>query len=225
MKAESGSPTATPSPAKALKRRGMMLVLASPPGGGKTSISREIARRDEDTVISVSATTRKQRPGEEEAKHYYFVSREKFEQMVAAEEMLEYALVYNSQMYGTPKAPVETALASGKDVLFDVDWQGNRSLSAMMPEDVVSVFILPPSWKALEDRLHNRAQDSEDEIRKRLAKAKDEIKHYKEFQYVIINHDFEESVRRVQAIIDGERLKRHRLTDVDSFVTTLKPPK
>lgn len=224
MTAESGSPQQA-SPAKALKRRGLMLVLASPPGGGKTSISREIAKRDPNTVISVSATTRKQRPGEEEGKHYYFVSREKFEAMVAAEEMLEYALVYNSQMYGTPKAPVEVALAAGKDVLFDVDWQGNRSLSAMMHDDVVSVFILPPSWQALEDRLHNRAQDSEDEIRRRLTKAKDEIKHYKEFQYTIINHNFEESVQRVQAIIEGERLKRHRLTDVENFVATLKPSK
>lgn len=212
-------------PTRFLKRRGLMLVLASPPGGGKTSISREILRRDNHTTISVSATTRKQRPGEEEGKHYYYVTRDKFDEMVANGEMLEYALVYNGQMYGTPRAPVEKALAEGRDVMFDVDWQGNRSLTASAHDDVVSIFILPPTWDALETRLHNRAQDSEEEIKKRLAKAKDEIKHYKEFQYIIVNYDFEESVQRVQAIIEGERLKRSRLTNIEAFVETLKPSK
>lgn len=212
-------------PTRFLKRRGLMLVLASPPGGGKTSISREILRRDNHTTISVSATTRKQRPGEEEGKHYYYVTRDRFDEMVANGEMLEYALVYNGQMYGTPRAPVEAALAEGRDVMFDVDWQGNRSLTASAHDDVVSIFILPPTWEALETRLHNRAQDSEEEIKKRLAKAKDEIKHYKEFQYIIVNYDFEESVQRVQAIIEGERLKRSRLTNIEAFVETLKPTK
>lgn len=212
-------------PTRFLKRRGLMLVLASPPGGGKTSISREVIARDPHCLISVSATTRKRRPGEEEGKHYFFVSREKFEEMVANGEMLEYALVYNGQMYGTPRAPVERALSEGSDVLFDVDWQGNRSLSATAHDDVVSIFILPPAWDALEQRLHSRAQDSEDEIRKRLAKARDEIKHYKEFQYIIVNYDFEESVQRVLAILEGERLKRTRLTNIEAFVETLKPGK
>ncbi len=211
------------TPTHGMKRRGMMLVLASPPGGGKTSISREIAKRDPKTMISVSATTRTQRPGEEEGKHYYFVTRPKFEEMVSNGEMLEYALVYNSQMYGTPKAPVEDALNRGIDVMFDVDWQGNRSLSATAHEDVVSVFILPPSWDALATRLHNRAQDSEEEITKRLAKAKDEIAHYKEFQYILVNHEFEDSVDRLRSIIEGERLKRHRLRGIDDFVAKLKP--
>lgn len=210
-------------PTRFLKRRGLMLVLASPPGGGKTSISREVISRDPDCLVSVSATTRQQRPGEEEGKHYFFVSREKFEDMVAAGGMLEYALVYNGQMYGTPREPVEHALAAGHDVLFDVDWQGNRSLTATAEEDVVSIFILPPTWDDLEVRLHNRAQDSEEEIRKRLAKAKDEIKHYKEFQYIIVNYDFEESVQRVLAILEGERLKRTRLTNIEAFVETLHP--
>ena len=219
------TPDEPAKPTRFLKRRGLMLVLASPPGGGKTSISREIAKRDSHTAISVSATTRKRRPGEEEGKHYFFVDREKFEGMVATGDMLEYALVYNGQMYGTPKAPVEAALAEGRDVLFDVDWQGNRSLSATAHDDVVSIFILPPTWQDLEARPHSRAQDSEDEIRKRMAKAKDEIKHYKEFQYIIVNYDFEESVQRVQAILEGERLKRTRLTNIEEFVATLKPVK
>lgn len=222
MKTDTPETPAT-KPTRFLKRRGLMLVLASPPGGGKTSISREIIRRDDHTTISVSATTRKQRPGEEEGKHYYYVSREKFEDMVANGDMLEYALVYNGQMYGTPKAPVEAALAEGRDVLFDVDWQGNRSLSATAHDDVVSIFILPPTWDTLEQRLHSRAQDSEDEIRRRLAKARDEIKHYKEFQYIIVNYDFEESVQRVLAILEGERLKRTRLTNIEEFVETLHP--
>lgn len=222
MKTDS-TPAAANKPTRSLKRRGLMLVLASPPGGGKTSISREVIARDEQCLVSVSATTRQRRPGEEEGKHYFFVSREKFEKMVADGEMLEYALVYNGQMYGTPKAPVEEALAAGNDVLFDVDWQGNRSLAATAEDDVVSIFILPPTWEDLEQRLHNRAQDSEDEIRKRLAKAKDEIKHYKEFQYIIVNYDFEESVSRVMAILEGERLKRTRLTNIEDFVETLRP--
>jgi len=219
------SPDADPKPTRFLKRRGLMLVLASPPGGGKTSITREILKRDDHTTISVSATTRKQRPGEEEGKHYFFVSREKFETMVANGEMLEYALVYNGQMYGTPRAPVEAALAEGRDIMFDIDWQGNRSLTATAHDDVVSIFILPPTWDALEQRLHNRAQDSEEEIRKRLTKARDEIKHYKEFQYIIVNYDFEESVQRVLAILEGERLKRTRLTNIEAFVDTLRPKK
>jgi guanylate kinase len=224
MKTETTQDTVT-KPTRFLKRRGLMLVLASPPGGGKTSISREVIRRDAHTTVSVSATTRKQRPGEEEGKHYFFVNRERFEQMVSAGDMLEYALVYNGQMYGTPRAPVEAALAEGNDVLFDVDWQGNRSLSATAHDDVVSIFILPPTWETLEERLHARAQDSEEEIRRRMAKARDEIKHYKEFQYIIVNYDFEESVQRVLAILEGERLKRTRLTNIEAFVETLHPTK
>lgn len=201
----------------------MMVVLASPPGGGKTTITRELMKRDPQTMISVSATTRAKRPGEEEGKHYYFVSREKFQQMVDKGEMMEYALVYNRNMYGTPKAPVEKALSEGRDVLFDIDWQGNRRLTEIAKDDVVSIFLLPPSWGELEKRLHDRAQDSEEEITLRLGKARDEISHYNEFQYVIVNNDLEESIRQVQTILDAERGQRRRLVDVQDFVDTLKP--
>ena len=215
--------TQFPSSPPAFKRRGLMLVLASPPGGGKTTITRELIKRDPYTTISVSATTREKRPGEVEGQHYHFVSREKFQQMVDNGEMLEHALVYNHNMYGTPKAPVEKALRGGRDVLFDIDWQGNRNLSAIAGDDVVSIFLLPPSWAELEKRLHGRARDSEEEIRRRLAKAHDEISHYDEFQYVIVNDDLNESIRRVQGILDAERVKRHRLAGVQEFVDTLKP--
>jgi guanylate kinase len=218
-------PPAAPQPLSALKRRGVMLVLASPPGGGKTTISREIARRDAETVISVSATTRKQRPGEVEGQHYYFVSKEKFEEMIESGDMLEHALVYNNYFYGTPRKPVEKALTEGRDVLFDIDWQGNRSITKVAPNDVVSVFLLPPSWDELAHRLHNRAQDSEEEIVRRLTKARDEIAHYSEFQYVLVNRDFDESVAAVTAILQAERQKRDRLVGIQSFVDTLKPGK
>ncbi len=226
MSAASVTPTTdevAPRKGVTLKRRGLMLVLASPPGGGKTSVSREVMKRDAQTTISVSATTRSIRAGEEEGVHYFFVSPEKFQEMVGKGEMLEHALVYNSNYYGTPKAPVEKALSEGRDVLFDIDWQGNRSLAQMMPDDVVSVFLLPPSWGELSQRLHNRARDSEDDIKKRLSKAKDEIAHFTEFNYVIVNNDFEETVSRVMAILEAERQKRARLTDVQDFVDTLKP--
>lgn len=223
MMAAASTPTPFPAAAPTLKRRGVMLVLASPPGGGKTTVTRAIADRDPQTVVSVSATTRAMRPGEVDGQHYYFVSREKFEEMIAAQQMLEHALVYNNYFYGTPKEPVEKALAEGRDVLFDIDWQGNRTLSAVAPADVVSVFLLPPSWQTLADRLHGRKQDSEEEIERRLGKAQDEIAHYGEFDYVIVNNDLEETIAQVQAILDAERNRRQRLTDVASFVATLKP--
>lgn len=200
-----------------------MLVLASPPGGGKTTISREIMRLDPATTISVSATTRAKRPGEVEGQHYYFVDRPEFEKMIEAGDMLEHAMVYNQHLYGTPRAPVEKALEEGRDVLFDIDWQGNRKLAEMAPDDVVSVFLLPPSWDELAHRLHNRAQDSEEEIERRLGKAQDEIAHYKEFDYVIVNNDLQDSIAAVRAILEAERQKRRRLTDLDGFIATLKP--
>jgi len=223
MMAAASTPTPFPATAPTLKRRGVMLVLASPPGGGKTTVTRAIADRDPQTVISVSATTRAMRPGEVDGQHYYFVTREKFETMIAEGQMLEHALVYNNYFYGTPKAPVEKALAEGRDVLFDIDWQGNRTLSSVAPADVVSVFLLPPSWQTLADRLHGRKQDSEEEIERRLGKAQDEIAHYGEFDYVIVNNDLEDTIAQVRAILDAERNRRQRLTDVDAFVATLKP--
>lgn len=206
-----------------LKRRGLMLVLASPPGGGKTTISRHIRESDPETMISVSATTRAMRPGEVEGEHYYFVNSEKFQQMIDAGEMLEYALVYNNYLYGTPKAPVEKALAEGKDVIFDIDWQGMRRLNELARDDVVSVFLLPPSWETLGERLRGRAQDSEEEIVRRLGKAQEEISHYREFQYIIVNKDLQKSIAKVKAILQAERLKRARLTNISEFVESLKP--
>lgn len=200
-----------------------MLVLASPPGGGKTTISRAIMARDPNTVVSVSATTRDMRPGEVDGTHYYFVDHDKFKGMIASGEMLEHALVYNGHYYGTPKAPVEAALNAGKDVMFDIDWQGMQQLQKIAPKDVVGIFILPPSWDVLESRLRGRATDSEDEIRRRLAKAADEISHYKEFDYIVVNHDLEDSIAKVRAIMDAERAKRHRHGDIHQFVETLKP--
>lgn len=200
-----------------------MLVLASPPGGGKTTITREIMRADPNTTISISCTTREIRPGEKEGVHYNYVTHDKFKAMVAAGEMLEHALVYGKNYYGTPKAPVEEALSAGKDVMFDIDWQGNRQLTAIAPQDVVSIFLLPPTWEELARRLRARAQDSEEEIVRRLGTSQEEISHYTEFQYVIVNNDLNESLYRVRAILDAERNKRERLTDVDAFVKTLKP--
>ncbi len=208
-----------------LRRRGMMVVLASPPGGGKTTVSRAIMERDPVTTVSVSATTRAMRPGEAEGTHYYFMDKAGFEDLVAKGEMLEHALVYNNYFYGTPKAPVEKALQAGRDVLFDIDWQGNRSLARHAPDDVVSIFLLPPSWSALAERLHNRAQDSEEEINRRLSKARDEIDHYGEFQYVIVNNDLEDTITRVHDIIVAERSRRQRLVDLAAFVDTLAPGK
>lgn len=212
-------PTSQPT----FRRRGLMLVLASPPGGGKTTITRELMRLDPRTTVSVSATTREQRPGEIDGQHYHFVSREKFKQMVERGEMLEHALVYNKSYYGTPRAPVEKALSEGRDVLFDIDWQGNRKLTEIAGDDVVSIFLLPPSWEALEQRLHGRAQDSEEEIARRLAKAGEEMSHYREFQYVIVNNDLGDSIRQVQGILEAERAKGRRLIDIQDFVDTLKP--
>lgn len=205
------------------KRRGLMFVLASPPGGGKTTITREIMKDDPQTMISVSATTRAMRPGEEEGKHYYFVSHDHFKEMIGSDELLEYALVYNNHYYGTPKSPVEKALEEGRDVLFDIDWQGTHQLNMIAPNDVVSIFLLPPTWQTLEDRLRGRAQDSHDEIDRRLDKAADEIAHYREFQYVIINDDLQETINTIKGILKVERMKRHRVKGLQSFVDTLKP--
>lgn len=213
-----------PLPHPSLQRRGIMLVLASPPGGGKTTIAREIARRDPQTALSVSATTRNQRPGEDAGVHYHFIKPEKFQEMIDNGEMMEYALVYNDYLYGTPKAPVEAALAAGRDVIFDIDWQGMRKLTQSAETDVVSVFILPPSWDELEKRLHGRKRDPEPEIIRRLSKAQSEISHYAEFQYVIVNSDLEDSIAKVRAILAAERHKRARLTGLADFAATLKPP-
>ncbi len=187
-----------------IRRRGLMLVLSSPSGAGKTSISRALLERDGNLSLSVSATTRPQRTGETDGKDYHFVATEDFEALVAAGELLEHARVFG-HLYGTPKAPVEAALSAGCDVLFDVDWQGTQQLAERARDDLVSVFILPPSTAELEQRLRSRARDPEDVVQARMAKAADEMSHWAEYDYVIVNRDFEDSIVEVQAILAAER--------------------
>jgi len=206
-----------------LNRRGVMLALSSPSGAGKTTISRRLLDVDDKIRMSVSATTRIMRPGEEEGKHYFFMAPERFQLMVDNDEFLESAQVYG-RMYGTPRQPVEEALSNGQDVMFDIDWQGTRRLSQQAPEDLVSIFILPPTWEELKNRLVKRGQDSAEEIASRMDKAQDEISHYDEYHYVIVNYDVDESIKHVRAILDAERLKRRRMAAMDAFVKTLAPP-
>lgn len=197
-----------------------MLVLSSPSGAGKTTISRELLAREPDLSMSVSATTRAPRPGEVDGKDYYFIDKAKFHEMVANDEFLEHATVFDNS-YGTPRAPVEDALSAGKDVLFDVDWQGTQQLHGRARNDLVRIFILPPSKDELERRLRTRAQDPEDVIKKRMSKAADEMKHYEEYDYIVVNVDVEESVAQVQAILTAERLKKDRREGLYSFVRQL----
>jgi guanylate kinase len=204
-----------------IQRRGLMLVLSSPSGAGKTTISRELLKTDEDLKLSISVTTRKRRPGEVSGRDYHFYSVDEFNQMVENEQLLEYAKVFD-HYYGTPRAPVEDTLNAGKDVLFDIDWQGTQQLSQMARGDLVSIFILPPSWDELQRRLTARAQDSEETVEKRMAKAADEMSHWAEYDYVIINHDFDKSVKKVQKILASERLKRSRQIGLAEFVKGLR---
>ncbi len=202
-------------------RRGLMLVLSSPSGAGKTSISRSLLEHDDNLSLSVSATTRPRRPAETEGVHYFFVSDARFEEMVQANDLLEHARVFGNR-YGTPRAPVEKDLLAGRDVLFDIDWQGTQQVAEKARDDLVSVFILPPSTAELERRLHNRAQDSDEVVRSRMAKAADEMSHWAEYDYIIINHDLEQSVSHVEAILTAERLKRERRIGLRDFVESLR---
>ena len=202
-------------------RRGLMLVLSSPSGAGKTSISRRLLAEEKGIELSVSATTRKRRPGEVEGKDYHFVSNDDFHLMINHRELMEYAKVFD-HYYGTPSAPVMTAMAEGRDVLFDIDWQGTQQLADANRDDLVSVFILPPSTRDLEKRLLNRAQDSADVVAKRMAKASDEISHYREYDYILVNHDLDQAVADVRAILQAERLRRDRQVGLTSFVKQLR---
>jgi guanylate kinase len=204
-----------------IKRRGFMLVLSSPSGAGKTTISRRLLDSDDNLSLSISATTRPPRPSEAEGKDYFFVGQERFATMVAGGELLEHAVVFGNN-YGTPRAPVEQALERGRDVLFDIDWQGTQQLRETAREDLVSVFILPPSTVELERRLHARAQDSDEVVRGRMAKAADEMSHWAEYDYIIINDNLESSVTQVEAIITAERLRRERRIGLRAFVETLR---
>lgn len=204
-----------------VERRGLMLVLSSPSGAGKTSISRELLSRDKNLFMSVSATTCPKRPGEIEGKDYYFVSPEGFEGMVTRGEFLEHATVFGNR-YGTPIAPVEKALAEGHDVLFDIDWQGTQQIASKLPDDLVTVFVLPPSTKDLEERLKTRAQDPPEVVAQRMAKAADEMSHWDAYDYIVINRDLAQSVGEVQAVLAAERLSRRRLIGVSEFVSRLR---
>jgi guanylate kinase len=202
-------------------RRGLMLVLSSPSGAGKTTISRKLLERDGNLSMSISVTTRPRRPGEVDGKDYHFTDAAEFDRLVGAGALLEHAKVFGNY-YGTPRAAVESALAEGRDVLFDIDWQGTQQLAEKAREDLVSVFILPPSTRELERRLQSRAQDSAAEVSRRMAKAADEMSHWAEYDYIIVNHDIESSTRRVQAILQAERLRRERQVGLSEFVKSLR---
>lgn len=205
----------------AIHRRGLMLVLSSPSGAGKTTLSRRLLDSDSEIEMSVSATTRKPRPGEQEGRDYYFLSTEDFGIMRNRGEFLEHAKVFGNY-YGTPRKPVEDALARGRDVLFDIDWQGTQQLDETATEDLVKVFILPPSVQELEKRLTARAQDPADVVAARMAKASDEISHYQEYDYIIINENMDRAFTELQAILRAERLRRRRLTGLSNFVKQLR---
>lgn len=204
-----------------IPRRGMMLVLSSPSGAGKTSISRRVLADEPELNMSVSMTTRTRRPGERDGVDYHFVDLTTFNLMVNRREFLEYAKVFDNY-YGTPRSTVEAELAGGRDVLFDIDWQGTQTLKQAARDDLVSIFILPPSTAELERRLRTRARDSADEVARRMARAADEMSHWPEYDYVIVNRDLEESVARVRAILWAERLRRQRQPGLAEFVKQLR---
>ncbi|MCX7337837.1 MAG: guanylate kinase [Alphaproteobacteria bacterium] len=204
-----------------IKRRGVMFVVSSPSGAGKTSIVKQLLSLDQDLVCSVSITTRPKRPGEVDGKDYYFVSTETFHELLANGELLEHAYVYD-HYYGTPKSFVLQALSDGKDVIFDIDWQGTQQLAQLGRSDLIGVFILPPSVEELEKRLRKRGSDSEDVLSKRMQSASADISHWAEYDYVIINRQFDKSVQRIYSILISERLKRKRLLGLVDFVNELR---
>jgi guanylate kinase len=204
-----------------IARRGLMLVLSSPSGAGKTTLSRMLLQADPMVDLSISVTTRKQRPGEIAGEHYHFVDAASFERMVQGAELLEWAQVFG-HCYGTPRAPVEAALTHGRDVLFDIDWQGTQQLREKARGDLVSVFVLPPSIPELERRLHRRAQDTDEVIRARMAKVFDELSHWAEYDYVVINNAIDRAFADVQSILAAERLKRERQIGLSTFVRGLQ---
>lgn len=201
-------------------RRGLLLILSSPSGAGKSTLSRMLMAWDPTMRFSVSATTRSPRPGEMDGREYYFRDRQEFESMVKSGDMLEHAEVFGN-LYGSPRAPVEAAMEAGTDTVFDIDWQGGQQIKQAMRGDVVSIFVLPPSIAELDRRLRSRAQDSEDVIAGRMAKSRDEISHWAEYDYVLINDDLDQTFDRLKTILLAERLKRERQPQLSSFVRTL----
>lgn len=208
-------------PAAKIARRGLLLVLSSPSGAGKTTLARELLRADADIAMSVSVTTRSPRPGEIEGRDYFFCDLAAFERMRNEDALLEWAVVHGN-LYGTPKGPVMDMLGAGKDVLFDIDWQGAQQMREKVPEDLVRVFILPPSAAALEERLKKRAQDGADVVARRLAAASAEIGHWAEYDYVIVNSDVTASLASLTSILAAERLRRPRQHGLGDFVRRLQ---
>lgn len=209
---------------RTIKKRGLMYVMSSPSGAGKTTITRALLKNNQNLTMSISATTRQRRAGEVHGQDYYFVTTDEFRDMVDNGEMLEHAKVFDNY-YGTPRAPVEHALSEGKNIIFDIDWQGTQQLAEIAREDLVTVFILPPTRSALEQRLRNRAKDtleSESDIRGRMSKAADEMSHYTEYDYVLINEDIDQAIAKAQMILDAEHLKRRRMVGLADFVKGLK---
>jgi guanylate kinase len=204
-----------------IARRGLLYIISSPSGAGKTTLARRLLASDSNIEMSVSVTTRAPRPGERDGIDYHFVDRDAFEMMKGRGDLLEWARVFDNH-YGTPRTPVEQAIQAGKDVLFDIDWQGAQQLSEKLKGDVVLVFVLPPSGDVLEDRLQSRAQDSAETVARRMAAASSEISHWAEYDYVIVNTDIEKSVAAAHAILAAERLKRDRLLGLSDFVRDMQ---
>jgi guanylate kinase len=205
------------------RRRGLLIVLSSPSGAGKTTISRMLMESDTEVTMSVSATTRPKRPGETDDLDYHFVDDTDFDRMIQSGEFVEWAPVFGHR-YGTPKNPVKDALRAGRDILFDIDWQGTQQLQAAMGEDLVTIFILPPSMKELERRLHERGTDSQQVIDDRMSRASSEISHWPEYEYVLVNTDADRCLEQVRAIVAAERLKRQRQIGLVAFVRDLIGP-
>lgn len=203
-----------------IARRGIMLIVSSPSGAGKTTLTRNLLEKEENVSLSISVTTRARRSSEIDGIHYKFLTRRQFELMRDGGELLEWAEVHDN-FYGTPREPVETALAEGRDVLFDIDWQGTQQLYASMRSDVVSVFVLPPTAEELKLRLERRAEDNPDIITRRLKNAAEEIPHWEEYDYVLVNRDLDKSFMRLRGILTAERLKRVHRDDIQGFVDTL----
>ena len=203
------------------RRRGLLIILSSPSGAGKSTLAKRLMAWDEGLKFSVSATTRAPRPGEVDGREYYFRSREAFEAMVAAGEMLEHAEVFGN-LYGTPKGPVEAAMLEGRDTLFDVDWQGGQQIRrSSLGKDVVSIFVLPPSIEELDRRLRGRGQDSDEVIAGRMAKSRDEISHWSEYDYVLVNNDIDAAEAQLRIIIEAERARADRQPGLTDFVRNL----
>ena len=212
----------TPAPKKLtpIARRGLMLVISSPSGAGKSTISRALMEDDPTLGMSVSVTTRQRRPSEIAGRHYHFISIREFERMRDSDALLEWAEVHGN-FYGTPREPVEIAMAEGRDMLFDIDWQGARQLQEKMTADVVSIFVLPPTMTELQSRLHRRAEDTEEVIRTRLLNSRSEIEHWREYDYIIVNEDLDTAFDSVRSIVKAERLRRDRRHGLYGFVTKL----